>query len=62
MFEYSGSKFEIRISKSETNLKFKGSNVPNRHVLNFEFGTFEFVSNFGFCASDLPKAISAAAW
>jgi hypothetical protein len=26
---------------------------PKQEVLRFEFGTFEFVSNFGFRASDL---------
>jgi hypothetical protein len=45
-------KFEIRISKSETNPKFKFSNVQNRIVSNFGLGTFEFVSNLGFRALD----------
>jgi len=50
-----GFKFEIRISKSETNSKLKCSNIPNRTVLNLEFMTFEFVSRFGFRALDLES-------
>jgi len=45
-------KFEIRISKSETNPKLKFPNVQNRIVSRFEFGSFEFVSSFEFRASD----------
>ena len=47
------NKFEIRISKSETNPKSKCSNFQNKKVLRFEFGTFGIVSNFGFRALDL---------
>ena len=51
------SKFEIRISKSETNPNIKCSKqlLCNSHaafVLDLEFLSFEFVSNFGFRASD----------
>ena len=31
----------------------KGAAAPKALVLNFEFWSFEFVSNFGFRASDL---------
>jgi hypothetical protein len=43
---------EIRISKSETISKFKSPNFPNEKALSFVFRSLEFVSNFGFRASD----------
>jgi hypothetical protein len=47
-------KSEIRISKSETNSKFERSKKANQEM-PFEFGTFGFVSNFGFRASNLES-------
>ena len=44
-------KFEIRNPKHETISKFECPNDQN--VLDFEFVSFEFVSNFGFRYSDL---------
>jgi syringomycin synthetase protein SyrE len=50
-------KSEIRISKSETNPNDQNSNDQNKKsmpiVLDFEHLDFEFVSSFGFRASDL---------
>ena len=48
-------KSEIRISKSETSTKFQGQNTNERRIVTrrcFEFCSFGFVSDFGFCASD----------
>jgi hypothetical protein len=42
---------EARNPKPETNSKFKSSKTANQEEI-FEFGTFGFVSNFGFRASD----------
>jgi len=47
------NKFEIQISKLETNPRSKCSNFQRKKALRFEFSRFKFVSNFGFCASDL---------
>ncbi len=48
--------YEIRMSKCETNPKFKYDNFKNNNEMNglfcFEFLVFEFVSDFGFCVSD----------
>jgi len=52
-------KFEIRISKSETNSNFQNSNFLNFYLFRtFEIWSFEIVSNFGFRASDLKSAQS----
>jgi len=63
MFLLPENKFEIRSTKPETNLKFEGSNVQNKKVSDlmlstpafcrdFEFLSFEIVSNFGIRYSD----------
>jgi hypothetical protein len=54
LFQRRSSKY--RISKSETNSKFKGSKKANQEK-PFEFGAFGFVSNFGFRASNLELAL-----
>ena len=49
-------KSEIRMWKSERNSKYRCSNSKNlsySFVLNLIFGTFGFISNFGFRASNL---------
>jgi len=53
LFQRKSTKY--RISKSETNSKFKCSKTANQEE-TFEFGTFGFVSNFGFRASNLELA------
>jgi hypothetical protein len=53
-------KFEIRISKLETISKFEKPIFKTREpiAMHFEFRSFEFVSNFGFRASDLIARFS----
>ncbi|KPK87520.1 MAG: hypothetical protein AMJ94_16740 [Deltaproteobacteria bacterium SM23_61] len=46
---------ESREARDETNSKFKNSKIANQEK-SFEFGTFGFVSNFGFRASNLESA------
>ena len=59
------NKSEIRISKPETNSKPEFQNVRNIFSFAFRiwvFWLFEFVSNFGFRASDLIIQIHGPSW